>query len=245
MRKQIQLLTLLFIFFHQDIIAQKSKLLDKNTLNVYSNGLSSTHSVWTTSNQNNVRSDYSGFSFGFLSFALEKQISDHLYREFEWLPIRWDYEDTETHFTNSDGEERLTNGVKSFYFETAIRYQINYYLFSLPKDKKLNPYIGLSNRANYESFIREAKIGSYESQERILGMTFQLSPGIEWKFHRQVKLVIDMPISLVSLDSRWRKVNNPPMAISEPRDQYFDFEFLRSGMNFRVGLKMDLSSGKM
>lgn len=242
MSRSIQCLILLIVFCHHDVTAQNTSLLDKNTLNIYSNGLSSTPPFWRTGNQNNVRSDYSGFSFGFLSFALEKQISDHLCREYEWLPIRWDHEDAETIFTNSDGEEKITNGSKSFYFETAIRYQINYYLFSTQKDNKLDPYIGLSSRVNYELFIREPKISSFKTHERILGMTFQLSPGLEYKLHRQVQLVIDIPINLISLDSKWQRVDNPSIPVTEQRDQFFDHDLLAKGINFRVGLKIDLSS---
>ncbi len=239
-------LIILFLFSSVTLLSQDKSFFEKNILKVYINGVYDANPNFlvnntTTTAVRKTENNAYAYDFGGLSIAVEKNIGKHFRREMEWLPVRLKFTDSETKQTRIDENiPTITNGSTTFLIESAIRYQINYYPLA-HRNGKLNPYIGLSSRLNGIRYVIEPKVSSFKTANSIVGLSFQLIPGLEWKLNEKMYLVFDLPLTWYDLNYHWQRVDNPAVPLEQQRIKYSQYEFLPKGVDFRIGLKLDLS----
>jgi hypothetical protein len=241
MNKPIFLFFTFLIFLQFNTKAGDRSLFEKNRFNIYTNGLYFDYSYALDDPRQN-KYTFNAYDFGFLSIAIEKTISNYFNREFEWLPVRFKYQSSADYIINTrDSSSYLVNGDALFLLESALRYQINYYPF-VNNERKVNPYVGISSRFNFERYVREPKVSSFKTAQSAIGLGLQLSPGFEYKISSTASFVFDLPLTFFSLKFKARRIDNPAIPIEEQLKYHLDQEFFPTGVNFRLGLKLNFKS---
>jgi hypothetical protein len=230
--------TLLFSFFF--VQAQDDNQSKKLVLKLYTNGsfnyTKGTDITRTPQPDAEYLYENKKYAFGGLSFAFELPGEKCFSQEFEFSPIKINYNDeakTVTYST-SPNHKLSTSGGKTTWIETAFRYQLNHYF---NKEKKVLPYIGLSPQLFYNYFTLDpATSNQFKTTEQNLGLNLALVPGLVINLKNKLALDFDLPLGFYEIKFNSFYHRNPALNLSEQKQSKIEGELIPKTVMVRIGL---------
>ncbi len=230
--------TLLFSFYF--VRAQDENQSKKLLLKLYTNG-----SFKYTKGTDYSRTpqpdvifgyDHKKYVFGGLSFAFELIDEKFFSHEFEFNPIKINYNDevNTVTYASSPNQVRPTTGGETILFETAFRYQLNHYF---NKEKKVVPYFGLSPQLFYNYYsLDPATSNLFKTTEQNLGINFALVPGLVINIKNKFAFDFDLPLGFYEIKLNSYNYRNPALALNEQKQAKIEGELFPKNIYVRIGM---------